>query len=111
MVGRSFERYGIYLADLNPTRGSEISKVRPVVLVSQNEMNLYLGTVVVCPLTTKLHPRWRSRVSCVCANKKAEIAVDQIRTISKERLGKKLDRLMPANAAQLRRIIGEMYAE
>lgn len=111
MVARAVERYAIYLADLNPTRGGEINKVRPVVVVSHNEMNRFLDTVVVCPLTTALHPRWRSRLQCVCATRKAEIAVDQIRTISKERLLKKLDHLNLATTAQLCRLIAEMYAE
>ena len=105
------ERYGIYLADLNPVRGSEIAKTRPVVVVSQDEMNRYLDTVVVCPLTTKLHPHWRSRIAVRCADKPAEIAVDQIRTISKERLLKRLDRLATADAASVRRLIVEMYGE
>ena len=54
-------RYEIYVADLNPTLGGEIRKVRPVVVVSRDEMNRFLDTVVVCPLTTRLHPRWRGR--------------------------------------------------
>jgi len=111
VVEHAVERYGIYLADLNPTRGSEINKVRPVVVVSQDEMNRHLDTVVVCPLTTKLHPRWRSRLQCLCARKKAEIRVDQIRRISKERLGKKLGQIKGADASQLRRLITEMYGE
>lgn len=111
MVARVVEHYGIYLADPNPTRGGEINKVRPVVVVSHNEMNRHLDTVVVCPLTTALHPRWRSRLQCVCASRKAEIAVDQIRTISKQRLVKKLDQLDLTTTAQLRRLIAEMYAE
>lgn len=111
MVSREVERYGIYLADLDPTRGREIAKTRPVVVVSQAEMNRYLDTVVICPLTTKLHPQWRSRIQIVCAKKKAEIAPDQIRTISKERLGKQIDRLSPSVAAQLRHLITEMYGE
>jgi mRNA interferase MazF len=105
------ERYGIYLADLNPTRGAEIAKTRPVAVVSREEMNRHLDTIVVCPLTTKLHPRWRSRISVTCARRKAEIAVDQIRTISKDRLGKRLDRLSVADAARMRRLIVEMYGE
>ena len=105
------ERYGIYLADLNPTRGAEIAKTRPVVVVSREEMNRYLDTIVVCPLTTKLHPRWRSRIPVTCARRKAEIAVDQIRTISKDRLAKRLDRLPAADAARIRRLIVEMYGE
>ena len=92
------ERYGIYLADLNPTRGAEIAKTRPVVVISRDEMNRYLDTIVVCPLTTTLHPRWRSRIPVICARRKAEIAIDQIRTISKDRLGKRLDRLSAADA-------------
>ena len=108
---RSVERYGIYLADLDPTRGREIAKTRPVVIISQEGMNRHLDTVVVCPLTTQLHPQWRSRIQIVCAKKKAEIAADQIRTLSKERLGKRIDRLDPGVAAQLRHLISEMYGE
>ena len=55
-------RYVVYIADLNPTKGAEIRKVRPVVVVSQNEMNQVLDTVVVCPLTSRLHPQWRGRL-------------------------------------------------
>ena len=102
-------RYAVHLADLNPTVGGEIRKVRPVVVVSQDEMNQYLDTVVVCPLTTALHPKWRSRLQVQCAGKEAEVAVDQIRAISKQRIGTLLDRLSAEEAAQLRRIITEMY--
>ena len=104
-------RYGIYIADLNPTRGSEIRKVRPVVVVSRDAMNRFLDTVVICPLTTSLHPRWRGRLQVRCAGQDAEIAVDQIRTISKQRLRNRIDRLPANDASQLRRIIAEMYAE
>ncbi|MBU1171520.1 MAG: type II toxin-antitoxin system PemK/MazF family toxin [Proteobacteria bacterium] len=107
----NIERYEIYFADLNPTMGSEIKKVRPVVIISQNEMNKYLDTVVVCPLTSKLHPLWRTRIQIKCANKNAEIAVDQIRTISKQRLKNKLDTLSDIKAAQLRKLITDMYGE
>jgi len=105
------ERYAIYLADLDPARGSEIAKTRPVVIVSRDAMNRHLDTVVVCPLTTKLHPRWRSRIQVTCARRKAEVAVDQIRTISTTRLGKRLDRLGSTHASRLRQLITEMYGE
>ena len=104
-------RYTIYFADLNPTVGEEIRKVRPVVVVSHNEMNQFLDTVVVCPLTTTLHPRWRSRLQIRCAGRSAEIAVDQIRAISKQRLRRRLDRLSATDATHLRRLITEMYGE
>lgn len=102
-------RYAIYFADLNPAVGGEIRKVRPAVVISQNEMNQYLDTVVVCPLTSVLHPQWRSRLQIQCAGKGTEIAIDQIRTISKQRLKNKVDELSTADAAQLRRLITEMY--
>ncbi len=105
------ERYGLYRADLNPTRGSEINKIRPVVVVSREELNAVLETVVICPLTTKLHPRWRSRLPVPCAGRKAEIAVDQIRTVSKSRLTARIGRLAPRDAGQLRLLIREMYGE
>jgi mRNA interferase MazF len=54
-----------------------IKKVCPVVVISQDEMNQYLETVVVCPLTSKLHPQWRTRLQIKCAQKNAEIAVDR----------------------------------
>ncbi len=104
-------RYDVYFANLNPTVGSEIRKVRPVVVVSRDEMNRFLDTVVVCPLTTALHPRWRGRIQVRCAGQDAEIAVDRIRTISKQRLDQRIDRLSSDVAAKLRRVIGEMYAE
>ena len=107
----SIKRYEIYFADLNPAIGSEIKKVRPVVIISQDQMNNYLETVVVCPLTSKLHPKWRTRIQIKCANKKAEIAVDQIRTISRQRLKKRIDQLSDSKAAQLRKLITDMYGE
>ena len=107
----NIERYGIYSADLNPTQGSELSKVRPVVVISMNDLNVALETVVICPLTTRLHSRWRSRIQFSCAGKKAEIAVDQIRTISKSRLRKRIGKMSESSAAQLRQLISEMYGE
>jgi len=105
------KRYEVYFADLNPTIDSEIKKFRPVVIVSDDAMNKYLETVVICPLTSKLHPQWRTRLQFVCAGKQAEIAVDQIRTISKKRLKQKIDHLPVSLASQLRRLITEMYGE
>ncbi|WP_231714005.1 type II toxin-antitoxin system PemK/MazF family toxin [Desulfosarcina ovata] len=111
MRNLNIKRYEIFFADLNPTIGSEIKKVRPVVIVSQDEMNEYLDTVVICPLTSKLHPKWRSRLQIKCASKNAEIAVDQIRTIRKKRLRNKIDKLSKIKAAQLRKLITDMYGE
>lgn len=91
--------------------GSEINKTRPAIVVSDDRMNRNLSTVVVCPLTTVLHPTWRSRVQLLCNGRQAEIAVDQIRCVSKVRLVKHLDDASDDVAEELRRVIYQMYAE
>jgi mRNA interferase MazF len=111
MKNLTIRRYDICFADLNPTIGSEIQKTRPVVVISQDEMNQYLDTIVVCPLTSKLHPQWRSRLQITMNGRQAEIAVDQIRTISKLRLKQNIGRLSKRNASQLRKLITDMYGE
>jgi mRNA interferase MazF len=103
------KRYEIRWATLDPTQGAEMAKTRPVVIVSLDMLNEKLATVTVCPLTTQLHPHWRSRLQMKCGRQDADIAVDQIRTVSKSRLGDRIGSLSPAEAAALRRIITEMY--
>jgi mRNA interferase MazF len=105
------KRYEIRWADLDPTQGAEIAKKRPVVIVSLDALNDRLQTVTICPLTTCVHPTWRSRLQIRCGGRVAEIAVDQIRTISKSRLGSKIGLLTEDEASVLRRIITEMYGE
>jgi mRNA interferase MazF len=105
------KRYEIRWAQLDPTRGAEMAKTRPVVIVSLDVLNERLNTVTVCPLTSQLHPEWRSRIGVRVAGRRAEIAADQIRPISKARLGRKLGALSAADASALRRLITEMYGE
>ena len=88
-----------------------MAKTRPVVIVSLDVIIEHLQTVTVCPLTSQLHPAWRSRLQVRCGRQTAEIAVDQIRTISKSRLGAKIGALSDDEAAALRRLITEMYGE
>ena len=104
-------RYSICFADPNPAARTEIQRARPGIVVSQNEMNRLLRTVVICPHTVSLHPDCRSRIQIQCAGKQAEIAVDRIRTVSNQRLGNGIDRLAPTVAARLRRLITEMHGE
>ncbi len=105
------KRYEIRWAQLDPTKGAEMAKTRPVVVVSLDALNARLQTVTVCPLTSQLHGAWRTRLEVRVAGKRAEIAVDQIRTVSKARLGSKMGALTPAEAGSLRRLITEMYGE
>jgi mRNA interferase MazF len=105
------KRYEIRWADLEPAHGAEMAKRRPVVIVSLDVLNRQLQTVTVCPLTATIHPAWRSRLQVRIGRRDAEIAVDQIRTISKRRLGSKIAVLSEDQAALLGRIITEMYGE
>lgn len=87
-------RFDVYLTNLNPTVGSEIQKTRPCLIVSPDEMNKHIRTVIIAPMTTagKDYP---TRVSCTFQKKKGQIVLDQIRTIDKTRLVKKLGTIDP----------------
>ena len=104
------QRYGVYWAELDPVRGREIAKTRPVLVVSPDAMNQRVETVVVCPLTSQLHPHWASRVACTCAGRPSEIAVDQIRTLSKSRLTGLIAKIDTHTAAEVRGVIRLLYA-
>ena len=108
---RAVKRYEIRWADRDPARGAEMAKARPVVVISLDELNERLETVTICPITSRLHPKWRCRMAVRCSGRPAEIAVDQVRTVSKARLGASLGSLSEAEAAALRRLITEMYGE
>jgi len=105
------KRYEIRWTSFDPARGGEIAKTRPAVIISLDAFNRRLSTVTVCPLTSVLHPTWRSRMQIRCGGRPAEIVVDQIRTISKTRVGQKVGALSKSEALELRRVINEMYGE
>lgn len=105
------KRYEVLWASLDPATGAEMAKTRPVVIVSLDALNERLQTVTICPLTTQLHPSWRTRLAVRVGRRHAEIAVDQIRTISKARIGRKMATLSESYASALRRLITEMYGE
>lgn len=103
------DRYAVYWVSLDPGRGGEIRKTRPAVVVSDAAMNRLLSTVVVCPLTSRIHPRWPSRVQVRVGGQEGEIAVDQIRSIDKTRLGESIGIIPPEKAQELRHVITQMY--
>ena len=105
------KRYDIHFARLDPVEGAEMGKTRPAVIVSDDLRNQLLQTVVVCPLTTILHPSWRTRLQVHCAGRVAEIAVDQIRVLARSRIRTRIDCLSSPDAAALRQLITEMYGE
>ena len=103
-------RYHLYWVNLDPTQGSEIAKTRPALVVSPDAMNKRLQTVVICPLTSQLHPSWASRVQCECAGQPGEIAIDQIRTVARMRLQSHIGKIDSDTAAQVRAAIALLYA-
>jgi mRNA interferase MazF len=102
------KRYEIRLTALDPTQGAEMAKMRPAVIVSLDVLSRRLQMVTVCPLTGELHPIWRSRLQVRCGGRPAEVAVDQIRTVSKARLGDRIGSPRKGEAAALRRVITEL---
>lgn len=89
MVARRFD---VYLVNLDPTVGSEIRKTRPCVIVSPGEMNDHIATVIVAPMTTRGRA-YPTRVTCRFAGKEGQIVLDQLRTVNKSRLIRRLGRL------------------
>ncbi len=82
-------RFDVYLANLDPTVGSEIQKTRPCLVISPDEMNCNIRTVIIAPMTSS-QKDYPTRVSCTFRKKKGQIVLDQIRTIDKKRLIKRL---------------------
>ena len=102
-------RFDVYLANLDPTVGSEIQKTRPCLVISPDEMNRHIRTVIVAPMATagKDYP---TRVSCKFKRKKGQIVLDQIRTIDKERLIKKLDKIDPDTQMDVISVLQRLFA-
>jgi mRNA interferase MazF len=103
-------QYNIVLVNLDPTIGSEIQKTRPCVIISPNEMNKYLSTIVVAPMTSNLN-KYPSRVNVNYDNKKGMIAIDQIRTIDKKRIVKFLDKLSKTEIKATKAVIKEAFVD
>ncbi|MBP1541961.1 MAG: type II toxin-antitoxin system PemK/MazF family toxin [Prevotella sp.] len=101
-------QFDVYWVDLNPTKGAEMQKIRPCVVVSPNELNEHLQTIIVIPVTSSLH-YYPFRVECTIMGKCGEIATDQIRTIDRSRLKNKICQLADKEIEALRGILVEMF--
>ena len=104
------KRFEVYLVLLDPTVGSEIQKTRPYAVVSPDEMNRHIQTVIVAPMTTK-GKKYPTRVECKFKSKKGQIVLDQIRTVDKTRLVKKLGDLSAKIQEESLRVLAEMFAK
>lgn len=104
------KQYSIVLVNLDPTIGSEIKKTRPCVILSPNEINKFLNTIVVAPMTTNLK-KYPTRIEVNLNNTKGMIAIDQIRTIDKSRIIKKFEKLSKVEIQKCKKIIQETFVD
>ncbi len=104
------KRFEVYLVNLDPTVGHEIKKTGPCLIISPDEMNRYIRTVIVASMTTKGRP-YPTRVRCRFEEKEGQVVLDQIRAVDKRRLIKKLGRLSKPERAEVLDTLAEMFAE
>jgi len=104
------EQYSICLVNLEPTIGHEIKKTRPCVIISPDEMNQNISTIIIAPMTTKSHA-YPTRIPLTFQGKKGWIVLDQIRTIDKRRVIKKLGKISMNKIAEVKNVINEMLVE
>ena len=104
------KRFEVYLVSLDPTLGSEIKKTRPCLVISPDEMNRYIATVIVAPMTTQ-GQAYPTRVPCRFQGKDGQIVLDPIRTVDKTRLIRRLGKIHPSTQKAVLTILAEMFAE
>jgi len=104
------KQYEVYWIDLNPTIGAEMQKIRPGVVVSPDELNAHLDTVIIIPITSSIHG-YPYRVRCNLMGRDGEIATDQIRTIDKRRLKKKISKIDESEKIKLQQVLQIMLCE
>ena len=103
------KRFDVYLINLDPTIGSEIQKTRPCLVISPDEMNRFIKTAIVAPMTTK-GTSYPTRVSCKFQGRQGQVVLDQIRTVDKARLVRRLGRIDKQTQAEVLSVLSEMFA-
>lgn len=103
-------RFEVFLVNLDPTIGHEIRKTRPCVVISPNEMNHHISTVIIAPMTTKGR-NYPTRISCTFQGKKGQIILDQIRTVDQKRLVKKLGSISKETQEKTINVLQELFAK
>jgi mRNA interferase MazF len=109
-MGVVVQRFDVFLINLDPTLGSEIQKTRPCVVISPDEMNRHIATVIVAPMTTK-GQTYPTRVACLFQGKEGQIVLDQIRTVDKTRLVKWLGQISLDEQKVVLDTLAEMFTE
>jgi len=103
-------QHSIYLINLDPTIGHEIKKTRPCAVISPNEMNQHLNTIIIAPMTTKSH-NYPTRVQLTFAQKIGWIVLDQLRTVDRKRIIKKIGTLNDETIVKIKNVIHEMFID
>jgi mRNA interferase MazF len=102
-------RFEVYLVNLDPTVGTEIQKTRPCVVISPDEMNHHVQTVIIAPMTTRGRS-YPTRVACQLKRKAGQVVLDQIRAVNQSRLIRRLGRLDTKTASEVLDVLSEMFA-
>lgn len=105
------EQYEVYWVDLNPTKGAEINKVRPCVVISPSEMNMHLQTIIIAPVTNRGRDGYPTRVKLTENKISGWIVLDQIRAIDKDRLNNKIASLNENDIMAVKAILQEMLVD
>ena len=103
-------RFDVWLVNLDPTIGSEIRKTRPALIVSPDEMNGAISTVIIAPMTTKGRD-YPTRVPCTFQGKSGQVVLDQLRTVDKQRLAKRLGEVEASTADEVLGTLAELFAK
>jgi len=103
------KRFEVYVVNLDPTVGGKIKKTRPCLIVSPDEMNQHIATVIVAPMTTSGRP-YPTRVACRLQGKDGQIVLDQVRTTDKTRLLRKLGQISKSTQTKVLDTLAEMFA-
>jgi len=103
-------RFDVFLVALDPTVGHEIKKTRPALVISPDEMNEFLTTYLIAPMTTKGRP-YPTRIQCTFQRKQGQIVLDQLRTVDGSRLVKRLGRISPSTQGEVLSALQEMFAD
>ena len=103
-------QYDIYLISLDPTLGREMKKTRPCIVISPNEMNHHIGTVIIAPMTTR-SKNYPTRISITSQGKSGWIVLDQIRSVEKARLRKRLGKVDSRTVSRIKSVVKEMLVD
>ena len=109
-MGMVVRRFDVWLVNLDPTIGSEIRKTRPALVVSPDEMNAHIATVIIAPMTTKGRD-YPTRVPCTFQGKSGQVVLDQLRTVDRQRLGQRLGEVETGVADAVLDGLAELFAK